>query len=67
VTDLYPITPSAVTLEEVKTFMNESDKGINLPRNTQDQKQEIQEWMRGTGLYQECLDIYTQLKEITAP
>jgi hypothetical protein len=63
VTNLYDVTPSDITLEEVKTFMNESDKSINLPRNTQEQKQEIQEWMKGTDLYQECVYIYQSLKQ----
>jgi hypothetical protein len=63
VTSLYPVTPSDTTLEEVKTFMNESDKSINLPRNTQEQKQEIQEWMKRIDLYQECISVYQSLKQ----
>jgi hypothetical protein len=63
VTNLYPIKPFDVTLEEVKTFMNKSGKSINLPRNTQEQKQEIQEWIKGTDLYQECASVYQSLKQ----
>jgi hypothetical protein len=63
VTNLYPVTPSDVTLEEVKNSMSESDKKINLPRNTEEQKQEIQEWMKGTDLYQECVSVHQLLKQ----
>ena len=63
VVDLYPAIPSDVTIEEVKTFMNESDKQKNLPRNTQEQKQEIQEQIKETTLYQECVSVYQSLKQ----
>jgi hypothetical protein len=63
VTNLYDTIPSDITLEEVKTFMNQSDKKINLPRNTEEQKQEIQEWMKATDLYQECVSVYQSLKQ----
>lgn len=63
VTNLYDVIPSNVTIEEVKIFMNESDKQKNLPRNTQEQKQEIQELMTGTDLYEECLSVYQSLKQ----
>jgi hypothetical protein len=63
VTDLYAAIPSNVTLEEVKEFMKEEDKGINLPRNTEQQKQIIQERIKDTGLYQDCVSIYESLKQ----
>jgi hypothetical protein len=62
VTNLYDITPSDVTLEEVKMFMNDSNREMNLPRNTEEQKQEIQERVKETDLYQECTSVYQSLK-----
>jgi hypothetical protein len=66
VTGLYDVTLSSTTLEEVKAFMNDSDRGKHLPRNPQEQRQEIQEQILATDLYQDCLGVYTQLKAITA-
>jgi hypothetical protein len=67
VTDLYDVAPSSTTIEEVKTFMNESNRSKNLPRNTEEQKQVIQAQITAADLYQDCLRVYTQLKAITAP
>ena len=63
VTNLYNATPFEITLEEVKTFMNKSNKSINLPRSTEKQKQEIQEQIKKTDLYQECVSVYQLFKQ----
>jgi hypothetical protein len=62
VTDRYEVTPLEVTIGEIKTSMIESNKDINLPRGTQAQKQEIQEWMQELDVYQECVSVYDSLK-----
>jgi hypothetical protein len=63
VTNLYGVTPSDVTLEEVKMFMNESNREMNLPRNTETEKLEIQQLIKENNLYQECVNVFQSIKE----